>query len=141
LFRHLVFEIEWRNLNFLQTIENQLLMNYLKFALLFFISVLVQPNHAFAVVKTQLEVTQNQTAEENKVVKKFSKKHKGFIAKLRSGDFDFNHPVKKWLWLTIVLFLASVIFRAFKFSSFAYVLGAFALVCFIIWFLKIAGVL
>jgi hypothetical protein len=116
-------------------------MNYFKIAILLFLGFSMQPNNAFAVVKTQLEVTQNQTTEGNNTVKKFTKKHKGFMAKLKSGDFDLNHPVKKWLWLTLLFFLASVIFRAFSFGSFAYILGAFALVCFIIWFLKIIGAL
>jgi hypothetical protein len=116
-------------------------MNYIKITFLFFLGISIQPNNAFAVIKTQSEVVQKQSTERNNTVKKFVKKHTGFIAKLKSGDFDLNHPVKKWLWLTLLFFLASVIFRAFGFGSFAYILGAVALICLIIWFLKIAGAL
>jgi hypothetical protein len=137
----LVLKIEWRYLKILQTIENQVFMNYFKITLFLFLGLSMRPNDTFAVVKTQLEVTQNQTTEGNNAVKKFTKKHKGFIAKLKSGDFDLNHPVKKWLWLTLLFFLVSVIFRAFGFGNFAYVLGAIALVCLLVWFLKIAGAL
>jgi hypothetical protein len=116
-------------------------MNYIKITLFLFLGMSIQPDNAFAVIKTQSEVIQNKTTEGDNAVKKFAKKHKGFMAKLKSGDFDLNHPVKKWLWLTLLFFLASVIFRAFGFGNFAYVLGAIALVCLIVWFLKIAGAL
>jgi hypothetical protein len=116
-------------------------MNYIKIILLLFLALFAQPEKSFAAIKMQTENNQYQLKEKEIGVQKFNKKHKGFLAKLKSGDFDLRHPVKKWLWLTLIFFLASVIFRAFKFSSFAYVLGAFALVCFIIWFLKIIGAL
>jgi hypothetical protein len=116
-------------------------MNYFKIIIFLFLGLTIHQTNAFAVVKTLSEVTQNQTKERDNSFKKFAKKHKGFIAKLKSGDFDLNHPVKKWLWLTLLFFLASVIFRAFGFGSFAYILGAVALVCLIVWFLKIVGAL
>jgi hypothetical protein len=116
-------------------------MNYIKIILFLLFGISLNPYNAFAVIKTQSEAFQKQSTERDNSIKKFAKKHKSFIAKLKSGDFDLNHPVKKWLWLTLLFFLASVIFRAFGFGSFAYVLGAFALVCFIIWFLKFIGAL
>jgi hypothetical protein len=116
-------------------------MNYIKITLFLFFGFSIHPINAFATISPPFEIAQNQTTDGHNAIKKFAKKHKGFMTKLRSGDFDLNHPIKKWLWLTLLFFLASVIFRAFGFGSFAYVLGAFALACFIVWFLKIVGAL
>lgn len=116
-------------------------MNYIKIILLFFSLFLFSQNKAFAIVKTQSEVSQNQYSERDNVVKKVSKKHNRLVQKLKRGDIDLNHPVKKWLWLTLLFFLVSVVFRAFGYGSFAYILGAVALVCLLIWLLKIAGAL
>jgi hypothetical protein len=116
-------------------------MNYNKITLLLFLGLLIQSEKSYAVIKTKLEVNQYQATERDNGIKKFARNHKGFIAKLKSGDFDLNHPVKKWLWLTLLFFLASVIFRAFGFGSYAYILGAVALICLIIWFLEIASAL
>jgi hypothetical protein len=116
-------------------------MNYIKITLIFFLLFSCSPNKALATVKTQSEVSQNQFSERDNAIKKVSKKHNRFIQKLKRGDIDLNHPIKKWLWLTLLFFLVSVIFRAFGFGSFAYILGAVALVCLLIWLLKIAGAL
>jgi hypothetical protein len=63
------------------------------------------------------------------------------LLKSKKGDVDLKHPVKKWLWLSLIFLLASVVFRAFKFGSFAYILGAVAFICLIVWFLKLVEVL
>lgn len=63
------------------------------------------------------------------------------IKKHRKTDFDMSHPVKKWLWMTLLLVLIGAVLRVLGLGGLAYIAGVAAGICLIIWFLKFAQIL
>jgi hypothetical protein len=106
-------------------------MKIIKFILLSTFVLLYFPS-AYSIIQP------NQTHTQSKRFKKEQKTKKGFFKK---GDFDFSHPVKKWLWLTLLLALVSAVLQVMRLGGLAYICWVAAGICLIIWVLKFAQIL
>jgi hypothetical protein len=106
-------------------------MKIIKFILLSTFLLLYFPS-AYAIIHP------NQTHTQSKYIKKVQKSKRNFSKK---GDFDFSHPVKKWLWLTLLLALVSAVLQVMRLGGLAYICWVGAGICLIIWVLKFAQIL
>jgi hypothetical protein len=115
-------------------------MNYLKILFILFSICFISPTESFAVVKTQAEANQISTGLETKSTQKFKKKKLGFWGKIKRA-LDLGDSQGRWLLFALILLGGTVVFGILGLSVFAGLLGFGAFVCFIVWFLKLSGVI
>ena len=62
------------------------------------------------------------------------------VAKLESfmqkAGMDLNDPVKKWLWLTLIAVVASIVLYAIGQNTLGYIASSAAGIFFVVWILK-----
>jgi hypothetical protein len=115
-------------------------MEYLKILFIVISACIIYPTESLAVASIHADTLQITTSLETKSIKKTAKKKLGFWAKIKRA-LDFGDSVGKWLIFALILLGGAVVFGILGLGAFAGVLGAGAFVCFIIWFLKLSGVI
>ncbi len=98
------------------------------------VGAIVSSTHASA---TTVEQQSSALKKEFNAQKKLAK----FEKMLEKAGADLNHPVKKWLWLTLIFAIASIVLGVVGLGTLAYLASAAAGIFFIIWLLKYLDVI